>query len=103
MHLPTWLLTLATLAFGALSALAVHEFGYVGLWRLIGQDSGTVQLFADLSVAMLLVTTWIGRDARRHGEPLWPWLVLTVLGGSIGPLAYLWFRRLRAARPAGDA
>ncbi|MCB9738565.1 MAG: DUF2834 domain-containing protein [Deltaproteobacteria bacterium] len=98
MFVPRWLLALLSLGFFGISTVAVGEFGYVGLWRLIGQDAGTVQLFADLCVAMTLVTTWLRRDARRRGEPAWPWLLLTVLGGSAGPLGYLGWRALRDGR-----
>ena len=91
-------LVVAWLAFAALSNAAVAQFGYFGLWRLIGQDLGTVQLFADLTVAMVLVTSWMVRDSRTSGVAAWPYIALTVAGGSVGPLSYLIHRAWRRQR-----
>lgn len=98
------LLLLALLAaFQAISGFAVYQHGYLGLWRLIGQDSGTVQLFSDLTVAMLLITSWMGRDSRTSGVPAWPYILLTIAAGSFGPLSYLlhreWVARSRLSAP----
>lgn len=90
---------LAVLAiFLAVSAPAVAEFGYLGLWRLIGQNAGTVQLFADLTVAMTLVTSWMLRDSRDCKVAAWPYVLLTVAAGSVGPLGYLIHKQWRKAR-----
>ena len=97
MQLPRTLLAILALVFFAVSALALHDRSYWELWALIGQDSGTIQLFVDLTVAMVLVTTWMGRDSRQRGQSAWPWIGLTVLGGSMGPLAYLAHRAWKGA------
>ncbi len=94
------LLTFLLTAFLAISSIAVREFGYLGLWRLIGQDSGTIQLFTDLTVAMVLVTSWMVRDSKTSGVAAWPFLLLTVAGGSMGPLSYLIARQWRIDRQA---
>ena len=83
-----------------LSAYALRDFGYVGLWRLPFRDSGTIQLFADLTVAMLLVTVWMVRDARTSRVPIARYLVLTVAAGSFGPLLYLLHREWRRPKVA---
>ena len=64
--------------FLAVSSVAVSRFGYLTLWRLPLQDWGTAQMFADLTVAMVLVTSWIVRDARARGVAAWPFLLLTL-------------------------
>ena len=84
-----WVLAAVTVAFSLLSAKAIAEFGYVGLWQLPFQTSGTLQLFCDLGIAMFLVATWMVKDARARKVAVAPWLVLTVLAGSTGPLGYL--------------
>ena len=99
MSLPLPLVVVLLALFSAVSGYAVWEHGYLALWRLpFAGGSGTLQLFADLFVAMFLVTTWMVRDSRTSGVPALPWIVVTVLTGSFGPLGYLLHRRLRQAR-----
>ena len=89
MRLRRWLLLPALLAFTGVSAWALFEHGYLALWRLPFQDSGTLQMFCDLAVGMLLVSVWMVRDARKRQVRVAPFLVLTVAAGSLGPLLYL--------------
>ncbi|MBP6853554.1 MAG: hypothetical protein KA164_18295 [Rhodoferax sp.] len=49
----------------------------------------TLPAFGALSAAAL----W--QDARATGRNVWPWIVLTLLGGSFGPLLYLLTRQPR--------
>lgn len=86
------------IGFSIVSAVAVAQHGYLNLWRLIAQDSGTIQLFCDLTVAMVLITTWMRRDARQSGVPALPYVLLTLAAGSFGPLGYLLHREWRARR-----
>lgn len=82
-----------TAAFGLLTAAAVWRHGYAGifLWQL--QNLAGLQVLADLAVALSLVMAWLWRDARALGRNPWPWLLLTLLAGSFGPLGYLLSRR----------
>jgi hypothetical protein len=97
------LLAVLTAAFAVISGIAVAEHGYAALWRLPFQTSGTLQLFSDLTVAMVLVTSWMIRDARQRRIRVWPFMALTVATGSFGPLLYLLAReRTRPARPPGE-
>lgn len=82
-----------TAAFGLLTMAAVWRHGYAGifLWQL--QNLAGLQVLADLAVALALVGVWLWRDARTLGRNPWPWLVLTLLAGSFGPLGYLLTRR----------
>ena len=57
------------------------------------------QLFVDLVLALSMVSVWIWNDARSRGANPVPWLVATLLTGSIAPLAYLLLRS-RAAEAA---
>jgi hypothetical protein len=92
--------------FTALSAYAVWHYGYVGLFEQAFGSAATVQLSADLVIALSLIAIWMVRDAREHGIGVVPYLVTTALLGSFGPLLYL-IRRERvtasraAALPAG--
>ena len=38
---------------------------------------------------------WLVGDARARGRSPWPWVLLTLFTGSIGPLLYLSLRRPR--------
>lgn len=60
------------------------------------------QIFLDLIVASVISTFWLVPDAKKHGLPAWPFLVVLPFVGSIATLAYVvareW-RRLRAPAP----
>ncbi len=92
-------LSIVILAFGALSAVALWDVGYWGIIAPHFQSWGAAQVFTDLVILALLACLWMVRDARQHGLPVWPFLVLTLLAGSFGPLFYLVARELRSPRP----
>ena len=94
------LLLILTAAFMTISTIAVYEHGYLALWRLPFETSGTLQLFSDLTVSILLVTSWMVRDSRTSGVPVLPYLLVTLASGSLGPLLYLLHRESRTRRGA---
>lgn len=75
--------------FGLITAYAVYRVGYTGIFAHALDGPAGWQLFADLVVALLLVLAWLIPAARREGRSPWPWVVLTLLLGSFGPLLYL--------------
>lgn len=87
------LLMLTLVAFSALSAIAVWRHGYWGIFDAQLQSYAGLQVLADLAIAMTLFMVWMWRDARSSGRNPWPWIVLTLLAGSFGPLFYLLSRR----------
>lgn len=104
MRVRLWLLIPLTLAFVAASTWASVEHDYLALWRLAFSGSGEVQLFVDLTVAIVLVSTWMVRDARKRGIRVVPFLLVTVAAGSAGPLLYLWRLQLLPVRDeSGEA
>ena len=80
---------LVLLAFADLNAYVVWEYGYVGFFQLVMANAATVAAFVDLTIALLLVTVWMWRDASRRGISPIPYMALTAVLGSIGPLLYL--------------
>lgn len=83
-------LLLITLAlFGALTAVALWHHGVWGILEPNFKSWGPAQVFADLVIALTLVMVWMWHDARALGRNVWPWIGLTLVAGSFGPLLYL--------------
>ncbi|MEM9057671.1 MAG: hypothetical protein AAGD86_09350 [Pseudomonadota bacterium] len=89
---PQRLLALVLLPpFTLLTLYAVYAVGYVGIFTYHLHSPAGWQVFTDLVVALLLLLTWLIPEARRAGRAVWPWVLLTLLLGSLGPLLYLAF------------
>jgi uncharacterized membrane protein YqjE len=102
MSLRFFVLACVILAFGLLTTLALLEVGYVGLIAMHLQSWGGAQVLVDLVIVSLLACIWMVRDARERGLSAWPFVAITVVAGSFGPLCYLVVRELRSTdeRPA---
>jgi hypothetical protein len=87
------LLVVVTAVFSAFTAWAVGQTGLVGFFtQLLAAPAGW-QVLADLVIALVLVLAWVRRDSRAQGRLFWPFALLTLALGSIGPLLYLVLRR----------
>ncbi len=75
--------------FTAYSSWVTVDQGYLAFVDVALAGGWSTQVFADLGVALLLVTSWLIRDARTRQTPAWPWLLGTFALGSISPLLYL--------------
>lgn len=82
------LLILALIALGAITAVALWQDGLAGIFAAIAHSYGAMQIFADLVIALTLVMVWMWRDAKNTGRNIWPWIVITLVAGSFGPLLY---------------
>jgi hypothetical protein len=82
--------------FGVLSALALADVGYFGILEPHFKSWGGAQVFVDLVIALTLVLTWLVPDARARGVNPWPFVLLTLVAGSFGPLLYLALREMRS-------
>ncbi len=80
---------LVLLAFADLNAYVVWQYGYMGFLQLVTANAATIAAVVDLTISLVLVTVWMWRDARRRGINLLPYMALTAVLGSIGPLLYL--------------
>ncbi|HEV7731661.1 MAG TPA: DUF2834 domain-containing protein [Candidatus Binatia bacterium] len=85
--------------FSALSAWAIWEHGYLGIFAAAMTNAATMQLAADLVIALGIGGVWMSKDAREHGINPVPYLLICVAAGSFGPLLYL-LRRERAEAPS---
>ncbi len=95
------ILFLVIAAFGLLTTLALMDVGYFGILAPHFKSYGEAQVLADLVILGLLACIWMARDARDSGIPAWPFIGLTLVAGSFGPLLYLVVREWRtsAQRP----
>lgn len=91
------LLIAVTSVFTAFTIWIVSRTGLAGFYEQLLASPGAWQVFADLTVALLLVLSWMRRDAQAKGRAFWPYLLLTLALGSIGPLTYLLLRPPREA------
>ena len=87
------LIVVTLIAFGALTGVAVWHEGVTGIFASVTRSYGSMQIFADLVIALVLVMVWMWHDAKASGRNVWPWLGLTLLAGAFGPLLYLLTRK----------
>lgn len=79
-------------AFSALTAEAVIHDGFTGWLKIAASNVSAGLLLVDLTIALSFVMGWMIKDARARKVTVWPFAVLTVALGSVGPLAYLVLR-----------
>ncbi len=84
--------------FSLLTVYAVWKVGYVGIFDYHRHSPAGWQVFADLVVALVIILSWLVPDARARGRSPWPWVAVTLVLGSIGPLLYLIFGRTAAPK-----
>ncbi len=89
MNIKSSFLLCLLIPFSALSAYAMWQVGYIGIFTSSLANWGTIQVFCDLVVTSLLAIAWMLNDARSRGTNAWPFVVVTLLAGSFGPLFYL--------------
>jgi hypothetical protein len=89
--------------FSAQTAHALVTLGYVGFFeQLLGTLAGR-QVTVDIVIACGLILFWLVDDARARGRAWLPYVALTLVLGSIGPLAYLIHRELAPGRAPAAA
>lgn len=90
------ILTVTLVLFGALTAVALWVDGVFGIFASIFHSYGSMQIYADLIIALTLVVVWIYRDANKAGRNPWPWIIATFVVGTFSPLIYLLVRESSA-------
>lgn len=91
------------IAFGLYSAWVLWDVGYIGIFTSHLSNAGGIQVLCDLTIALGLVCVWMVNDARSRCRNPWPFVLLTLVAGSFGPLLYLLLRRSSFQRSAEDA
>jgi hypothetical protein len=82
-------LSIVLIDFLGLTGYVVWQYGYVGLFQQIFANGATTLAAVDLVISLGLILAWIVRDARERRVAALPYVVLTLLLGSAGPLLYL--------------
>jgi hypothetical protein len=80
--------TLILIPFAILSTAALWQVGYLGLFTQQFANFGTQQVLADLFIAVGICMYWMWRDAQVSGRNPWPWIAVSMVLGSFGPLLY---------------
>lgn len=90
------LLIVVIALFSVLTALALMDVGYLGILAPHFQSWGGGQVLTDLVIVCTLACIWMLADARTSGVNAWPFVAITLVAGSFGPLLYLVMREVRA-------
>lgn len=77
------------LGFSILTAYAVYLYGYAGFFREVTSNVASLTLLVDLVISLTIILVYMGNDARTHRISVFPYLLLTLGFGSVGPLLYL--------------
>jgi len=85
---------LVLIPFAVFSTWVIARAGYTGFLGLAAREPWGLQILLDLTIACALYLSWLVPDARRHRIPAWPYVLVTLFGGSVGGLAYLVHRAL---------
>jgi nitrate reductase NapE component len=80
--------SLVLAVFGVFSIWVVATHGYFGFIALAGREPWALQMLIDLVISAAFAVGWMIGDARKRRIATWPYIVATVLLGSIGVLAY---------------
>lgn len=97
------LLVLVLAGFGAFTGYAIASYGYLGYFEALLSSLPGAHVGVDAVIALTLVFVWMSIDAKERGLPFWRYAAAGVLFGSVGPLAYLIHRELRASRAPARA
>jgi hypothetical protein len=92
------ILLVAFLAFTVYSLIVTASHGYTGFLTLALREPWAMQMLIDLVIALLLFLIWARRDAQARGLTYWPFAIATLFLGSVGALAYLVVREVKAPR-----
>jgi len=82
-------LGLVLAVFGFETGYAIYHYGYVGFFEELIKSPAAELVLMDLTIALSLALAFMWRDARERRAAFWPYLVLTLAFGSVGPLLYL--------------
>lgn len=89
MRLAVLFARVSLLPFMLLTVYTLYDVGFIGVFEHQLASSGGWQVFTDLAIALTLIMCWMYGDAKRTGRNVWPYIVITLIAGSFGPLFYV--------------
>jgi hypothetical protein len=101
MNFRAFLLLDVLVAFLVFTLWVIESVGYVGFFQQTLASPVGIQLFVDLVLCLTLALLWMRSDSKTNGVPFAPYLVLTLVLGSVGVLSYLLHREVRSRRAPG--
>jgi hypothetical protein len=103
MNVRAFLLFDVLVAFLVFTLWVIESVGYAGFFAQTLASPVGIQLLVDLVISLSLALIWMRGDSKTHGIPFAPYLVLTLVLGSVGLLAYLLHREVRSRRVTSRA
>lgn len=93
------------ISFSLLGAVALWQVGYLGLIAQQLTNYALQQILSDLVIAVFICMYWMWQEAKKSRRNPWPWMLLSLLEGSFGPMLYLITRKsdLGSVQSAGLA
>ena len=85
------------------STKALYDHGFFELYAFAMRDWPQFQILTDLTVAVVLLSVFVLRDARATGRKAWPYLVGALLLGSLSPLLYFVVGAFQSPTPSTPA
>lgn len=79
--------------FSILTGNALWQQGFIGIFEEAMKSPGSMQIFVDLFIALCFALGWVWYDTKKTNRSFLPWLIITLIAGSYGPLLYLLFRK----------
>jgi len=98
MKFRTFLLLDVLVLFLAYTLYVIETVGYVEFFRQALASPVGLQLLVDVVLALSLALVWMRSDAKVSGIPFAPYLIVTLVLGSVGPLGYLLHREWKQRR-----
>lgn len=87
------ILWMVLIVFGVLTVAAVTHYSAIGILQHQLANFAGMQVLADLAIALAFFLVWMWQDAKKRGVSPWPWIAITLVAGSFGPLLYLIVRQ----------
>ena len=97
MKLRLFLLIAVFVAFAGWTGVIIAEHGYLGFLEVPMASAWGAQVGVDLVIALVLFAFWMIPDSKQLGLPGWLYFVAILFTGSIGALAYLIHRQVKAS------
>lgn len=88
--------------FGLYSIYVLLQVGYLGLFKGAMVNISAIQVLLDLVIVCAMACAWMLHDAKAKGRNAWPYVLITLLAGSFGPMLYVMVGELRGREASAN-